>query len=51
MVVSDVQSALDLLMTAKYEAGTGSILIGKDNIAKASSCSARASQGKSCRSA
>lgn len=28
-VITDVQSALDVLMTAKYEAGTKNIVIGK----------------------
>ena len=32
VVITDTQSALDLLMTAKYEWGTKSIVIGKDRI-------------------
>ena len=31
-VITDVPSALDLLMTAKYEMGTNNIVIGKDLI-------------------
>lgn len=33
-VITDAQSALDLLMTAKYEAGTKNIAIGKELIAE-----------------
>lgn len=33
-VISDVQSALDVLMTAKYEAGTKNIVIDKGLIAE-----------------
>ena len=33
-VVVDAQSALDLLMTAKYDAGTKNIVIGKELIAE-----------------
>lgn len=33
-VLTDAQSALDLLMSAKYEAGTKNIVIGKDSIAE-----------------
>ena len=33
-VIKDAQSALDLLMTAKYEAGTKNIAIGKEFIAE-----------------
>ena len=34
VVISDAQSALDLLMTAKYEAGTKNIVIAKKLIAE-----------------
>ena len=30
--ITDVQSALDLMMAVKYEAGTGNIVIAKDSI-------------------
>ncbi|HIS84074.1 MAG TPA: DUF4180 domain-containing protein, partial [Candidatus Faecivicinus avistercoris] len=32
MIITDVDSALDLLMSAKYEAGTKYIIINKKNI-------------------
>lgn len=33
LVITDVQSAIDLLMTAKYEFGTKNIIIAKEQIA------------------
>ena len=35
MIITDVDSALDLLMSAKYEAGTKYIIINKKNIIEA----------------
>lgn len=33
-IITDAQSAIDLLMSAKYEAGTKNIIIGKELIAE-----------------
>ena len=49
-VMTDVQSALDLLMTARYEAGTNRIAIEKAAVAEAFFVLSTRLAGRSCRS-
>ena len=49
VVITDAQSALDILMTAKYEAGTKNIVIHKELITEDFLFSVVVLRGKFCR--
>lgn len=50
LLITDVQSALDFLMTVKYQTGCANIAVNKEAVTEDSSCSALALREKFCRS-